>query len=139
MAEILATDPGLGPEQAAYPAESAAPLALSAGGGVLTVDLTGWRRHGYAQVEFYSDSAGTPADPTAGTETVVLTPHGVALTSGYGLATIDDQGGWTSGVLNHAAVEPQGFRWAWPMQRVKVTLASIAGATHARLRVLAVN
>lgn len=123
-------------EFAQDPADHSAPTALAAGGATLSVTLKGgWQNKGYAQVVYYNDSAGaTEVDPTAGTETVVMVPFLTRSTT-VGTATIYDQNDWSGGVLDHAAAAPQGFSWNWPTKTVQVTLAGIAGATHARLRV----
>jgi len=125
------------PEFKQDPENGSAPTAISGGAAVLEVVLdAGWRSKGYGIVEYYSDADGaTPADPTAGTETVLLIPSLVDQGSDLFAATITDQGSWVSGVLNHASAAPQGFDWRWPIKTVRVTLAGIVGATHARLRV----
>jgi hypothetical protein len=96
-------------------------------GGAVTLEISGVdvdKRHCYAAVDYYSDAAGTPATPGAGTETYTYK------------TSVQPNAEQSAGAALNSADQVQ-ISWTTPTTYAKCVLAGVTVATHVRLRLIA--
>lgn len=102
--------------------------ALTAGAATIEIEVDAHYRHWFLGVEFYSDAAGTPSTPTAGTYTFTVKTQAIR----------DVEQSPTGAAVDIAADGNVEVNASGNLNTVKVVLASVAGGstTHCRLRAI---
>lgn len=101
--------------------DETAVVELTGGAAVLTLPVNASYRHSFAGVEYYSDAGITPAVPSAGSETYLLTTT----------VKPSSKQSFTGNVINSA--DETQVSWAANITSLEVTLAGVVGATHVKL------